>query len=86
MLSFFCAGSSLLPVGFPSTVCCQFVHGLPCSGFSYCRAQSSMVVACGLHGGGMGLVALQYVGSFQTRDVTGVPCIARRILNHWTTS
>ena len=25
------------------------------------------------------------VGSFQTRDRTTVPCIARWILNHWTT-
>ena len=33
----------------------------------------------------MGLVALQHVGSSQTRDQTGVPCIGRWILNHWTT-
>ena len=33
----------------------------------------------------MGLVALQYVGSFQTRDGTRISCIGRQILNHWTT-
>ena len=33
----------------------------------------------------MGLVALQYVGSFQTSDGNHVPCIGRQILNHWTT-
>ena len=32
-----------------------------------------------------GLVALWQVGSSWTRDQTGVPCIARQILNHWTT-
>ena len=33
----------------------------------------------------MGLAALRHVGSPQTRERTGVSCIARRILNHWTT-
>ena len=32
-----------------------------------------------------GLVAPQFVGSSWTRDRTRVPCIARHILNHWTT-
>ena len=32
----------------------------------------------------MGL-ALWHVGSSRTRDRTSVPCISRRILNHWTT-
>ena len=32
-----------------------------------------------------GLVAPPHVGSSQTRDRTPVPCIGRRILNHWTT-
>ena len=32
-----------------------------------------------------GLVAPQFVGSSWTRDRTHVPCIARHILNHWTT-
>ena len=31
------------------------------------------------------LVVLQHVGSSWTRDRTSVPCIARWILNHWTT-
>jgi len=33
----------------------------------------------------MGLVALQHVGSSPTSDQTGVPGIARWILNHWAT-
>ena len=32
-----------------------------------------------------GLVILWHVVSSQTRDWTSVPCIARWILNHWTT-
>ena len=32
-----------------------------------------------------GLLALQHMGSSRTRDPTCVPCIGRRILNHWTT-
>ena len=33
----------------------------------------------------MGLAALYHVGSSHTRDRNRVPCIARWILNHWTT-
>ena len=33
-----------------------------------------------------GLVAWWHVESSRTGDQTGVPCIARQILNHWTTS
>ena len=33
----------------------------------------------------MGSVALQHVGSSQTRNQTHVPCTGRQILNHWTT-
>ena len=33
----------------------------------------------------MGLVALQHVGSSQTRDQTRVSCISRQILYHWAT-
>ena len=32
-----------------------------------------------------GLVALQHVGSSQTRNLTHVPCVGRQILRHWTT-
>ena len=31
-----------------------------------------------------GLVAPQHMRSSQTRDLTGVPCFVRQILNHWT--
>ena len=33
----------------------------------------------------VGLVAPRHVGSSRTRARTPVPCIGRRILNHWTT-
>ena len=45
---------------------------------------SSVVAACGLSSCGTHLVAPRHVGSSQTKDQTCVPCIARRILNHWT--
>ena len=32
-----------------------------------------------------GLVAPQHVASSRTRDLTGVACLARQILHHWTT-
>ena len=55
----------------------------PCGGFSCCGARvlavGPSVVYC------MGLVALQPVGSSQTRDQTRVPHVGRQILNHWTT-
>ena len=34
---------------------------------------------------GTGLAAPQHAGSFRTRDRTGVPRIAKQIVNHWTT-
>ena len=34
----------------------------------------------------MGLAAESHVGSSWTRDGMAVPCIARLILNHWTTT
>ena len=47
---------------------------------------SSFIVALGLHNRGMSLVAPWHMGlSYPTRDQTHDPCIARRILNHWTT-
>ena len=33
----------------------------------------------------LGLVAPRRVGSSQTRGGTGIPCLGRRTLNHWTT-
>ena len=32
-----------------------------------------------------GIVALQHVESSRSRNQTGVPCIGRQFLNHWTT-
>ena len=34
----------------------------------------------------MGLIASRHVESSWTRDQTRVPCIGKKILNHWTTS
>jgi len=66
-----------------------------CGGFSCYGAQApghmdTVVMAQGLQRADSvvvvrGLVSPQHVGSSCTRDQTGVPCIARWILNHWTT-
>lgn len=50
----------------------------------------SLVVACGLKSTqlssyGMGLVALLYVGSYQTRNLSCVSCFGRWILDPGTT-
>ena len=65
------------------------------SGLSRWGAQALGVWASGVAAYGLcsagselwctGLAASQHVGSSRTRDRTGVPCIARQILNHWTT-
>ena len=52
-------------------------------GFSCCRAQAPDTNAQQLWL--MSLVALQHVGSSQTRAQTHVPCIGRQILNHCAT-
>ena len=47
---------------------------------------ASPVVELGLQEQGyVDLVAPRHVGSSRTRDRTGVPCIGKWILNHWTT-
>ena len=53
------------------------VHRPHCGGFSCRRARAWWWYS--------GLVASWHVGSSQIRDWTHVPCIARRILDHWTT-
>ena len=50
-------------------------------GFSCCGAWALGVWIAETHS----LVAPQHVGSFQTKDWTGVPSISRQILNHGTT-
>ena len=49
-----------------------------CCCFSCCRVRAQSLWHTGL-------VAPRHVGSSQTRDWTGVPCVARWILNHQTT-
>ena len=59
-----------------------------CVGFSLRSTGSryaSVVMAVGSAVWCVGLVALWHVGSSQTRDWCHVPCIAKWILNHWTT-
>ena len=68
---------------------------LGCVGFSFPRLlwlQSTGFSSCSSWALGswavlwsVGLVVLQHVGSSWTKDQTGVPCIARWILNHRTT-
>ena len=45
--------------------------------------QASVAVAQGLQS--TGLVAPRHVGVLPNQGRTGIPCIARQILNHWTT-
>ena len=52
--------------------------GSRCTGFSSCSTWAQQLWC-------EDLVAPQNVGSSWTRDRTGVLCIARQILNHWTT-
>ena len=64
--------------------------GSRCAGFSSCGTQAQQLWLTGSRVqaqqlGRMGLVALRYVGSSQTRARTRVPCIGRRILNHCAT-
>ena len=88
-----------IPAGFPScskqgAVRCCSVPSL-CSGFSCCRAQSLghtgfcscslQALECRLSSCGIWVSAPRQVGSSQTRDQTHIPCIARQILNRWTT-
>ena len=59
-------------------------------GFSSCGTQAQQLWLMGSRAQAqqlwpMGLVALQYVGSSQSRVQTCVPCIGRRILNHCAT-
>ena len=49
-----------------------------CSEFSCCRAHAQYLWCSGL-------VALQHVGSSQTRDRTPVPCAGTQMLHHWAT-
>ena len=62
---------------------CFRARALGLMGFSSCAPGGSRVQAqqpwC------TGLAAPQHAGSPCTRDLTGVPCIGRQILNHWTT-
>ena len=68
------AFSSCSKWGLLSSCCAQASH---CGGFSCCRAQALGVM-------GSVAVVLWHMESFQIRDGTRVPCIGRRILNHWT--
>ena len=79
---FGCAGSSLLHEG-SLVAAVGAALQLWCAGFSLQSAGSraSRLQCLQLKS----LVAVQQVGSSETRDRTPVPCIGRRILTHWTT-
>ena len=51
---------------------------LGCAGFRSCSTEAQDLWQ-------PGLAAPQHVGSSRTKGQTGVPCIARWVLNHWTT-
>ena len=70
-LSLWWTGSSLRWILLLWSRGCIVAHGL-------WSAQASVVVACGL-------VNPRHMGSSQTRCRTHIPCVGRRILNHWTT-
>ena len=83
-----CVGSSFLYEGFlqlrqaGATLHCgaraSHYRGLSCCGAQAPDAQAQQLWLTGL-------VALQHVGSSQTRARTRVPCIGRQILNHCAT-
>ena len=91
---FYCAGSLFAARGLSLFVASRGYSSLSCGGFS-CGAWglgewASAVVSQGSTLGSVTLwcadsIALQHVESSQTRNRTRVPCIDRRILNHWTT-
>ena len=75
--------------------CCR-ARTLRRAGFSRCRLWTQKFQLAGsrvqasygvmeLYLWSTGLVAPKHVESSRTRDWTGVSCIARKILNHWTT-
>ena len=61
------------------------VQASDCSGPSCCRAQALGCAGFSSWGTGACSPAPRHVGSSWTRDCTGVPCIAKCFLNHWTT-
>ena len=66
------------------------VQALGFEGFGKQQLEGSVIVAQGSRAGAQqlrctGLVAAQHMGSSQTRDQAGVPCVSRRVLNHWAT-
>ena len=83
---FGCAGSSLLCalslVAVSGSYALGVVHGL-------LLVVVSLVVKHGFWGTGSvavahGLCCSMACGIFQTKDQTGMPCIGRHVVNHWT--
>ena len=68
--------------------CCR-AQALGCTGFSSCGTWARQLWLPGFRAQAQqlwrtGLAAPGHVGSSQIRDPTGVTCIAKQILNHWT--
>ena len=85
---FGCVGSSFLCEGFlqlqrAGATLHRGVRASHCHGLSCCGARAPDTQAQQLWL--TGLVVPRHVGSSQTRARTRVPCIGRRILNHWAT-
>ena len=69
---------------------CRRAQALGCTGFSACGTWARWLWLPGFraqaqHLWHTGLAAPWHVGSSQIRDPTGVTCITKQILNHWTT-
>ena len=73
-----------------SGLSCRRAQALGCTGFSACGTWARWLWLPGFraqaqHLWHTGLAAPWHVGSSQIRDPTGVTCITKQILNHWTT-
>ena len=96
MIRLGCARSLLLCTGFLQLQQSGATFQLQCPGFSVwwllllrsTGSRGTGVSSCSMQAQqpwSTGLVGPQHGGSSQTRDQKHVPCIARWILNHWTT-
>ena len=78
VLSLFCCTWTFSSCSKQELLSSCYVQSSHCCSYSCCRAQAQYLCCSGL-------VAPRHVVSSQARDQTGVPCIGRWILYHWTT-
>ena len=84
---FGCSESSLLNSGFLQLQQAGATLQLQCAGFSLLWLLLLWSSLCSMASVAVcpGIVALRHVESSRSRNQTGVPCIGRQIVNHWTT-